>query len=62
MKIADPKCPECGGNEFTYKFLKSEENIRKGIDDSTIDRVQIRKPFAIAYCVKCGHIIGFAGT
>ncbi|MBK5113810.1 MAG: hypothetical protein KGD59_07855 [Candidatus Heimdallarchaeota archaeon] len=62
MEIAEPKCPECGGNEFTYKFIKSEENIKKGEVEQKIGRVILRTPFAIAYCVECGHIIGFAGT
>ncbi len=61
MKIAEPKCPECGGNEFTYKFIVSEENLRKGKEDPKIGRVLLRTPFAIAYCIECGHIVGFAG-
>jgi transposase-like protein len=61
MDIAEPKCPECGGKEFTYKFIQSEENIRKGKEEQKIGRIMLRTPFAIAYCTECGHIIGFAG-
>lgn len=61
MKVAEPKCPECGENEFTYKYIMRDEDLRSGLKDRKVGRALLQSTFAIAFCVSCGHIVGFAG-
>ena len=60
MKVAKPKCPECGGNEFAWKFIPSAEKLERETE-TRIGRFKFPTQFAIGFCVKCGYIIGMAG-
>ena len=80
MKIAEPKCPECGKHIFSFRIILDEQNLlnyqqkeieeAKGdISDEKLETLleqnlhmkRSANPFALAFCVNCGHIVGFAG-
>ncbi|MGC9779666.1 MAG: hypothetical protein HZR80_10530 [Candidatus Heimdallarchaeota archaeon] len=56
MKVTEPKCPECGENEFAWKFIPSAAKLKRRSKFKKI-RFNILPPFAVGFCVNCGHII-----
>ncbi len=61
MKITEPKCPECGENEFAWKFIPSVEKLERKTE-TKVGRFSLPTQFAVGFCVNCGYIIGMAGT
>ena len=75
MEIAEPKCPECGKNIFSYRIILGEKTaieILEKNSDKSDDKLEAllsqemhmkrsANPFALAFCINCGHIVGFAG-
>ena len=77
MEIAEPKCPECGKHIFSFRIILDEQTLlnymqeeeKNDISDDKLETLLEQKlhmkrsanPFALAFCVNCGHIVGFAG-
>jgi predicted nucleic-acid-binding Zn-ribbon protein len=73
--LTEPKCPECGNNEFEYRYIFSEGKTNEwkerkiqykadGRNEQWIDNVKRQfnepNPCAVVFCIKCGNIIGVA--
>ena len=73
--MVEPKCPECGESEFEFRYIFQEGKTQEwkerviqyradGRNEQWIEDVKKKfnedNPCAIAFCTKCGYIIGVA--
>jgi len=75
MNLAKPKCPECGKNEFEYRYIFPEGKTKEWKERQIQHRADGRNeqwiadvkkqfneqnPCTVAFCTDCGYVIGVA--